>query len=142
MEYEIRFGTAFSIDEFGFVRKGKISIDADTVELSGPKHWSALARFAIFVAIAILPLILFGFAISFILALVIIHYFCASQGSLTFKKADLKEVVRKGRKITFKAPLEPNQQFKKSVFKAATESEAQAIEQSLSGQTSSMLAGI
>ena len=131
MEYKIRYGSAFAVDEFGFVRKGKINITEDIVELSGNKHWSVLARLGVFLAITILPAVLFGFGLGILLALVIIHYFCTSPGSVKFRRSHIKEVQRSGRKITFKAPIKEGGKFKKSLFKAATEEEARGIEEAL-----------
>lgn len=131
MEYQIKYGSAFAVDQFGFVGKGKINIGEETVELFGKKHWSVLARLGIFLAITVLPIVLFGFGIGFLLALVVIHYFCASPGSVKFNKHDLKEVKRWGRKITFKTSIEDVSKLKKSLFNATNEEDAKAIESSL-----------
>lgn len=142
MEYQIRYESAFAVDQFGFVRKGKIKINGEVVELAGYKHWSALARLGVFLAITILPLALFGVGVGFLLALVIIHYFCASPASLKFNKSDITEVRRSTRKISFRArdPLKQGGKLKKSLFNATSEEEAIAIEKALLGSTASNMA--
>ena len=101
VEYNVSFGSAFAVDQFGFVRKGKVSAGDTTVTFQGKKSWSTLAKVGIFLLITIVPLVLFGFGLGFILALVVIHYFCASDGSLNIQKASVKAIRRKGRQIKF-----------------------------------------
>lgn len=132
MEHLIKFGSAFTIDQFGFVGKGKINIDYSNVTLSGKRHWSTMARVGVFLAITILPIILFGFGLGFLLSLVVIHYFCVSPALLKITLLDIREVKRSGKKITFLAPdKSKGNKTKKSLFYALTEEEAKEIEEVL-----------
>lgn len=131
VEYQIKYGSAFAIDQFGFIGRGQVNIAEEAVQLSGKKHWSGLTRFGIFSAVTILPLALFGFGLSIFLAAIIIHYFCASSASIVFRKEDIKEIKRAKKKITFLAPDKNSGKLKKSLFNAENEEAAKAIEISL-----------
>lgn len=131
VEYQIKYGSAFAIDQFGFIGRGQVIIAEKEVELSGKKHWSGLTRFGIFFAITILPLVLFGFGLGFLLAAVIVHYFCASPASIIFRKENIKSIKRSKKKITFLAPDKNSGKLKKSLFNAENEESAKAIEASL-----------
>ena len=134
MKYDVRFGSAFAIDQFGFVRKGQVTVDNDKVLFSGNKSWSALAKVGIFFLITVLPYALLGFGFSFLLAFVVIHYFCASAGSLTIQKTSINDVVRKGRKIQFKGQHPESGKTKKTVFKVDTGENAVCLENELKGK--------
>lgn len=127
--YDISFGTAFAVDQFGFVRRGKLTITDAAVRLEGFKHWSALARLGVFLAITILPLLLFGFALGILLALVVIHYACASQASLQWPKVQVRNVFRSGNQVSFVAPMSTSGKLRKALFRALDEAVAAQIEE-------------
>lgn len=129
LEYEISFGSIFSIDQFGFVRKGKIIFYENEIELFGYKHWSLLYRIISFFLITFL-LSIFLYFLGFFLILItftIVHYFCVSKISLKFNRSEIKEVNKKGRKITFMAPYKKNC-YKRSIINAVDKEEAKLIE--------------
>lgn len=126
VEYQIKYGTAFAIDQFGFIGRGRVIIAEKEVELSGRKHWSGLIRFGIFWVIAAL----FG-GLGLLLAFVVIHYFCASPASIVFRKESIREIKRLKNKITFLAFDKNGGKFKKGLFRAESEESAKAIENSL-----------
>jgi len=129
-EFPVKFGSFTEYDGFEFVRKGCIGIDAHLVILSGPKHWSFWARFGMFFAITIPPLVI-GIIIGPVLAWLILHYWCASPGTVSFSRDVIQEVTRKKRLLTFKAPAENGTKLRKSVFLANSEIEAIEIEHAL-----------
>jgi len=125
MEYVIKYGSFFAIDQFGFVGKGRINIDGLDITLSGKKHWSTLSQIGIF--------FLLSFVLGPLFALLIVHYFCASPASLKFSLSDIREVKRSGKKITFLAPDKNSNKIKKSIFSGLNEEEAEEIEKALTG---------
>jgi hypothetical protein len=128
MQYNVSFGSAFAVDQFGFVRKGTVTTGGDTVVFAGKKSWSTMAKLGIFLAITILPLVLFGFGLGFLLALVVIHYLCASDGTISIAKSTITEVQRNGKQIKFKGQHPNSGKTKKTVFKVDTEENAQSLE--------------
>ena len=124
MQYNVSFGSAFAVDQFGFVRKGTVSIESDSVVYTGNKNWSALAKLGVFLLITLLPLFLFGFGLGFLLALVVIHYFCASKGSIVIKKASISDIEQKGKQVKFKGEYSESGKIKKTVFNVDTEENA------------------
>ncbi len=124
MLYKVSFGSAFSIDQFGFVRKGEIAIKPDTVIYYGNKSWSLLGK-AIAFPFIVLILYLFGIGIFFGLpALVILYYFGASKGSLSIKRESISDIKQVGKKITFKGIHPESGKIKKTIFKVNTEEKA------------------
>lgn len=138
MAYQVHFGSAFAIDGFGFVGKGELAIDGEEVQLSGRRHWSALARVGVFLAI-FLPLYIasradiLGILLAYV-AFAVVHYACASRGSVELSTSQVTQVTRKGRRITFRAPLEPGGKLRRSLFHARTEQYALEIESALEPQ--------
>jgi hypothetical protein len=53
MLYNVSFGSAFSIDQFGFVRKDEIAIEPNRV-IYGNKSWSLLGKAIAFPFIVLL----------------------------------------------------------------------------------------
>lgn len=131
MDYSVRFGSAFATDQFGFVRAGKVAVEESTVTFTGKKSWSAAAKVGVFLLITVVPLILFRFGLGFLLALVVIHYLCASDGSITIQRASISGVQRKGRQIRFTGAHPETGKTKRSIFKADTEENAVRLEQEL-----------
>ncbi|MEW6265661.1 MAG: hypothetical protein AB1641_21520 [Thermodesulfobacteriota bacterium] len=125
-QFIVSFRTAFTSD-FGFVRMGTISIGPEKVVLSGKKHWPVLAQIGVFLGITILPALLFKFGLGFILALIIIHYFCVSNASLSINKTSIVDVERNGRQIKFMGRHPESGTAKKAVFKVDTEENAVLI---------------
>lgn len=128
MQYNVSFGSALEVDQFGFVREGTVTTRSDTVVIAGKKSWSALARAGVFLAITVLSLILVGFGLGFIPALFVIHYFCASDGSLVVRKSTVRDVQRKGRQIKFRAEHPESGEYKKAVLRIDTEENARRLE--------------
>jgi len=134
MKYNVAFGSAFAVDQFGFVRKGQVTVEGDKVLFSGNKSWSTLAKVGIFLLITVLPLVLFGFGLGFLFALLIIHYFCSSDGNISIQKTSITDVVRMGRKIQFKGQHPESGKTKKTVFKVDTEENAASLENEIKGR--------
>ena len=131
MQYNVTFGSAFATDQFGFVRKGTVTTGTDAVVFAGKKSWSTMAKLGVFLAITVLPLLLFRFGLGFFLALVVIHYLCASDGSLSIQKSSITDVERKGKQIKFKGQHPDSGKTKKTVFKVDTEENAMNLENEL-----------
>lgn len=131
MVYNVRFGSAFATDQFGFVRAGKVAIEDSTVVFTGKKSWSPMAKVGVFLLITVVPLVLFRFGLGFILALVVIHYLCASDGSITIQETSISDVQRKGRQIRFKGAQPETGKRKRSIFKVDTEENAIRLEKEL-----------
>ena len=131
MNYNVAFGSAFSVDQFGFVRKGQIKVDGDKIIYLGKKSWSTIAKLGVFFLIAVLPIVLFRFGLGFFLALVVIHYLCASDGNLSISKSSISDVERKGRHIKFKGEHPESGKIKKTVFKVDCEENAISLENEL-----------
>ncbi len=133
VDYKIRFGSAFSIDQFGFVGQGKVGVEADKVVFSGRKHWSVLMRLLIFLLITVVPFALIGFTLVWFVALVVIHYFCTSSGTLTIEKSTITNIQRKGWMIRFKGQHPDSGKTKRTVFKVYSEEIAVKLEKELHG---------
>ncbi len=127
MLYKVSFGTAFTIDQFGFVRKGEIAIEPNRVIYYGNKSWSLLGK-AIAFPFIVLLLYLFGIGLFFALpALVILYYYGASDGSLSIKKDTISDIKQAGKKITFKGIQPESGKIKKTIFKVDTEENANKL---------------
>jgi len=92
MKYDIKYGSAFASDQFGFVWRGSISINDDVVELSGPRHWPALKKFGAFITTAFLIAIFIGIGFGMVLAWLIVRYSCISPDSVSFQKSNFAGV--------------------------------------------------
>lgn len=100
MAYKVKFGSAFSIDQFGFTRTGNVSVEDDVVIFSGNLKWGTGKRIASFLIIFFLLATVLGiYAIFF--ALFFNHYFCASKGSLNISRGSISGVSRSGRRLRF-----------------------------------------
>jgi len=53
--YDVRFGSAFSIDQFGFVRNGEMAVNENAITFSGNRHWPLWRRFLAFLVSTIAP---------------------------------------------------------------------------------------
>lgn len=121
--FAVRFGSAFAIDEFGFVGKGSISILTDRVELAGSRSISLRPFFMV------LSLVVF-FLVHGIagLVLALVSYFCLSDGVKPIPKTLIREVRRDGRKVSFRSKDKEDQKDKKCLFVCSDESQAKAVE--------------
>ncbi len=135
MKYDVTFGSAFAVDRFGFVRKGQVAVEGGKVVFLGKKRWSILARLGVFLGITVLPLLLFDFGLGWLLALILIHYFCASDGNLFIQKASITDVLRQGRQIRFRGQHPESGKTRKTVFKVDTEENAISLEHALRGES-------
>lgn len=133
MQYGVTFGSSFSVDQFGFVRRGVITTEADTITFWGYKSWSWLAKFGVFVLLTIVLLMMLrvGLLEPFI-ALVVIHYFCASRGSLSIQRSSIINVHREGRWMRFTGKHPESGKDRRTVFKVDTEQAAISLESELS----------
>jgi len=131
MTYNVSFGSAFEVDQFGFVRGGQITVEGGKVIFTGNKGWPVIAKVGVFLFLTIVPLLLFRFGLGCLLALVIIHYFCASKGSLSVEQASLTDVRRNGRQIKFQGQHPESGKRKKTIFKVDTEENAVGLEREL-----------
>jgi hypothetical protein len=128
MQYNVRFGSDFAVDQFGFVRNGTVTTDGETVAFGGLKHWPAIARFGVFLSITLLPVVLFRSGVGIFPAFAVIHYFCASAGNLSIQKSTITDVQRNGRQIKFKGRHHKTGKVKKTVFRVDTEGNAARLE--------------
>lgn len=121
MKEEIRFGTAFAIDGLGFIRRGTIELVGDQVVVSGPRHWSTLARVGLFVIFAMLTLIIVGVVGALVLSLLVltlIHYIAASRESLRFPCMDIAMPASTGEVVTMHARDPRSKEHVKCIFRA------------------------
>jgi len=134
MEYNVKFGTWYDIDRLGFVGKGKLSIDEKTghVHLTGRIRWPILAQLGIFLAITLGFFFITGLPIGWLIALLLMDRLCASPGTIVLEKTIITNIKRSKRRISFMAPVEYGGRYRKCLFSAMTEEEAQAIEAQLS----------
>jgi len=130
-KYSVSFGTAFLVDQFGFIRKGTVTAERDNIVLEGKKSWPVIAKVGVFLAITVLPMVLFKIGLGFLLALFIVHYLCCSQGSLSIQKSTIRKVQRNGRLIKFWGQYPGSHATKKSVFKVDTKWNAASLEREL-----------
>lgn len=131
MQYNVKFGSAYAMDQFGFMRKGTVTTGEDTIVFAGKKSWSTMAKLGVFLAITILPWVLFRFGAGFLPALIVIHYLCTSDGSLSIQKSSITDIQRNGKQIKFKGQHPDSGKPKKTVFKADTEENAASLESEL-----------
>ncbi len=133
MNYVVTFGSSFAVDKFGFVRKGSVLIDAQYITYTGKKSWSGITKLGVFLALTLLPMLLFGVGFGFILALIIIHYFCATDGTLQIDRSTVQDVERRGRQITFKAEDPNTGKTRKGILCFVSKEDAEAAEKALGG---------
>jgi len=124
--YKIKFGSAFSVDGFGFVGKGTITTDPQDMELAGRSGIPVLrpALFAIGLALTLVSGLMWS-------PLMFIAYFCLQRKSLRLPKSKVTEFTRDGCRITFQAPPGPGQNVRQCLFKTLDEDSARAIELSM-----------
>lgn len=128
MEYKVSYGSAFAVDQFGFVGKGKILFHDETLKLVGNKKWPVFPRICIFLAITILPWLIFHLSLGFLLALILIHFLCRSNSMITLDSSSLSNIKKSGKRISFKASIMGQAKIRKTLFIAFNEDGAQAIE--------------
>ena len=131
MTYQVTFGSAFAVDKFGFVGKGKIGIGNDYIVLEGNQSWPTIAKLFIFLLITILPYVIFGFGLGFILALVLIHYYCTSPGEIIIAKLTITDLKQSGKSISFNGVASGGKKKRKARIKASSRKEADEITSAL-----------
>ncbi|HEX4966333.1 MAG TPA: hypothetical protein VF173_36330 [Thermoanaerobaculia bacterium] len=137
MRYNVAFGSSFSVDQFGFVGRGVVTTESDTVVFSGNKGWPWPAKLGVFVALTVVLFSLLRIAIlEPFVALVLIHYFCTSKRSLSIQRASITNVQRDGRWIRFTGQHPESGKGKQTVFKVDTEQGAASLEATLSSRHS------
>lgn len=136
MQYSVTFGSILTpVDAFGFVSNGTVTTGEGAVVFMGKKQWHPLLKAGIFLAITILPLIVFNFGFGyfgFFLALMVIHFSCSSDGSLSIPKSTISNVQRSGRQIKFMAQHPDSGKTRTTVFKVDTDQNAVSLESELS----------
>jgi hypothetical protein len=142
MEHTIRYGSLLAYDGFRFVGKGKISIHNGIVQISGRRRLSQPMQVLVFLLLTIVPQLILGLSLNYILALFIVYCFWLPPTTTQFNLADIQHIRRIGKKITFKAPIQSNHRVvRKSVFRATTVDNAQAIEEALTLSGRFLIAG-
>jgi hypothetical protein len=148
LEYTVGLGRGWKRDEHGLAGKGSISIDADTVNLSGKQQtallfkvllWSLTAMMVANVSAVVyanlfsvgehhrsglIAMLIVGLALTVTVATLLTRYFGSSPYSLKFKRNNVLGVTRAGNFITIKA----SSQGSSVTFKALSEQDAQDIE--------------
>jgi hypothetical protein len=148
LEYTVSLGKGWKRDEHGLAGKGSISIDADTVNLSGKQQtallfkvllWSLTAMMVANVSAVVyanlfsagehhrsglIAMLIAGLALTVTVATLLTRYFGSSPYSLKFKRNNVIGVTRAGNFITIKASTQGNS----ITFKALSEKDAQDIE--------------
>ena len=128
VNYAVGFGSAFVVDQNGFVRSGTLTVDGPFLEIAGPKHLPALHRLVITLGALILWWLLFGFGIfSILIVLTLVHYFGAKQTTMRWARPQISEITRSGKIITFSVPGS-GARPKKAVLRATDSGTATAIE--------------
>lgn len=133
MIHNVVFGTAFAVDQFGFVGKGTVTFRGEYVDLSGRRSWAWWAKLLIFLAMTGIPLVLFGVALGLIPSLLVIYYAAASPATITLEHNKITDVVLKKKQVNYKAPDPASGKIKKGFLSAKTEDEALAIVNALQG---------
>ena len=128
ISYAVGFGSAFVVDQNGFVRSGTLSVDGPFLEIAGPKHLPALHRLVIVVGAMIVWWLLFGFGVlSILIILTLVHYFAAKQTTMRWARSQISEITRSGKIVTFSVPGS-SARPKKAVLRATDPDAATAIE--------------
>jgi len=131
--YAVRFGGAFSVDQFGFVRRGMLVIRPDAVRYEGWGKHSLAARWGMFLLITYVPLLLFRVGVGILLAYAIVNYIWVVGATLRIPAGAIASVTRKGRRIRFKAEHPETRKMCRSDILFALESEAIAAENAIGG---------
>ena len=131
--YTVSFGGAFSVDQFGFVRRGHLVVQADAVRYEGRGKRSLAARWGMFLLLTFVPLLLLGIGVGFLLAYAIVNYVWVVDSTLRIPARAIASVTRDGRRIRFKAEHPETGKTCRSDIRFALESEAIAAERAISG---------
>jgi hypothetical protein len=132
MKYNVKFGSSFSVDEFGFVHDGEVTIDADNVTFTGKKNWPALARWGVVLAMWLVPQFLFKITlVGIIPGMLIVYFLGTTKASIAIPKSSVCNFVRNEKKITFSGIDSSSGKQKKTTFKVDTEENAKALETEL-----------
>lgn len=155
MEYTVGLGKGWKRDEHGLAGKGSISIDADTVNLSGKQQtallfkvllWSLTAMMVANISVVVysnlfsvgehqrsglIAMLIVGLGLTVTVATLLTRYFGSSPYSLKFKRNNVLGVTRAGNFITIKASTQGNS----ITFKALSEQDAQDIEHEIKNIT-------
>ena len=148
MEYTVGLGKGWKRDEHGLAGKGSISIDADTVNLSGKQQtallfkvllWSLTAMMVANISVVVysnlfsvgehqrsglIAMLIVGLGLTVTVATLLTRYFGSSPYSLKFKRDNVLGVTRDGNFVTITASTQGNS----ITFKALSEQDAQDIE--------------
>lgn len=130
-EFAVTFGRGVTSDGFGFVRRGTIRIQGDSLVCEGQRNWSAQARFGVFLLISVLPAALFHIRIGFLPALLVVHFLCGGPGRLVLAVRAVRGVERGGKKLCFYAEDPESRARRMCVWRLDSEDEAMACERAL-----------
>lgn len=155
MEYTVVLGKGWKRDKHGLAGKGSVSIDADTVNLSGKQQtaflfkvllWSLTAMMVANISVVVyanlfpggehqslglIAMLIVGLGLTVTVATLLTRYFGSSPYSLKFKRNNVLGVTRAGNSITIKASTQGNS----ITFKALSEQDAQNIEHEIKSIT-------
>lgn len=135
MEFNITYGSAFSIDKWGFVGKGRIEFSEDKVTFYGRQSWPAWKKLLTGLVIFAIPTYFLKFGLAFVLpTFVIVHYLCVSQNQLSVLRSSISDIKQKGKKISFKAQQVDSEKFQKSILKANVSEEGKKLLSTLKRQ--------
>ncbi|MCE2593850.1 hypothetical protein K6Y31_03370 [Motilimonas cestriensis] len=119
MEFDIKYGSAFSIDKWGFVGKGKVKISDDKITFSGRQAWPAWKKLLTGLIFFSIPTYFLKFGLAFVLpTFVVVHYLCVSKNQLSVLRSSISNIEQKGKKISSKAQQLDSKHNKKSLFQA------------------------
>jgi len=155
LEYTVVLGKGWKRDKHGLAGKGSVSIDADTVNLSGKQQtaflfkvllWSLTAMMVANISVVVyanlfpggehqslglIAMLIVGLGLTITVATLLTRYFGSSPYSLKFKRNNVLGVTRAGNSITIKASTQGNS----ITFKALSEQDAQDIEHEIKNIT-------
>jgi hypothetical protein len=131
--YAVSFGGAFSVDQFGFVRRGMLVIQPDAIRYEGRSKRSLAARWGMFLLITFVPLLLLGVGVGLVLAYAIVNYVWVVDATLRIPARAIASVTRDGCRIRFTAAHPETGKTCRSDIRFALESEAIAAERAISG---------
>lgn len=159
--FPVTFGSAWAVDQLGFVRAGEIKISTAGIEYVGSRLWPGWMRVPVFLVAtvvgwfimgsitsalghaiprdsgAVLYLLMAGLGLFTLLGtplliLTLIPYFCASAGKLLIERPAITEVTHRGCGVTF-LTASPGGKPRRTRFRVVSAVAATRIAQSLGG---------
>lgn len=157
--FPVTFGSAWAVDQLGFVRAGEIKISSAGIEYVGPRLWPSWMRVPVFLVATVVGWFILGSITSALghaiprdsgavlyllmaslglftllgtplLILTLIPYFCASASKLLIERAAISEVKHRGCGVTF-LTASPGGKPRRARFRVVSAVAATRIAQSL-----------